>query len=120
MPFTVNRSNAIPVVEIEGKFLGSLHGDSFKWALKQCKDAGERNIVLDLSQTDFIDSSGIGIMIGGLKDMRERGGDIRIAGIQERIKAIFLMTKLLGNVFELFDNVELALASFEEEGLVRA
>ena len=44
---------------------------------------GDNRIVVDLSQTDFIDSSGIGVLIGCLTSLRKDGGDIRLAGMQK-------------------------------------
>ena len=120
MSFQINRSASIPVIEIEGKFLGSLEGDALKEAINQSKEQGDIRFVVDLSKTDFVDSSGIGILIGCLTSLRKEGGDIRLAGMHKRIKAVFLMTKLLGNVFELFENREHAILSYEKDAKVAA
>ena len=115
MSFKLKRIRSIPVIEIEGRFLGSLEGENFKELLDKCKTAGDIRVVVDLSKTDFVDSSGIGAIIGGLTSMRNVKGDLRLSGMQKRIKALFLMTKLLGSVFELFDNADHAVASYERD-----
>ncbi len=115
MPFKTKRNHSIPVIEIEGKFLGSLEGRNFQETLSRYKSAGDIRVVVDLSKTDFIDSSGIGALINGAKMMREVDGDIRLSGMHQRIKAVFLMTKLLGPVFELFDNADHAILSYEKD-----
>ena len=52
--------------------------------------------------------------------MRNVQGDLRLAGMQKRIKALFLMTKLLGSVFELYENAEHAALSYENEAHLQA
>lgn len=115
MPFSVNEEYHAVVVEIKGKFLGSVEGPAFKEALNELKEAGKTYVVVDLSKTDFMDSSGIGTLISGLTTMRKAGGDIRLAGMEKRIKSVFLITRLLGPVFDDYETVEEALASFETD-----
>ncbi len=76
------------------------------------KQAGKSNIVVDLGQTDFMDSSGIGALIGGLTSMRKAGGDVRLANMEKRIRNLFLITRLLGPVFDDFESVKAAAESY--------
>lgn len=113
MPFKVNEQFGAVIVDIRGKFLGSVEGQSFKENIDRLKEEGKKNIVIDLSNTDFMDSSGIGVLIGALTSLRKVGGDARLAGIEKRIKSVFLMTHLLGTVFEDYPTVEEASRSFQ-------
>lgn len=56
--------------------------------------AGKPRIVVDLSAVDFIDSSGLGALIGGLKAARQEGGDLRIACAGDQVKAVLKLTNL--------------------------
>ncbi len=114
MPFQVNDNFDVPVIEIEGKFLGSLEGEQFKGALEELKKEGKTNVVVDLSKADFMDSSGIGVLLSGHTSMRREGGEIRLSAMEKRIKAIFLMTKLLGHVFDNYETASQAVQSFED------
>lgn len=100
------------VVEIKGKFLGSVDGQEFKQKLDDLKKAGKTNVVVDLGKTDFMDSSGIGALISGLTSLRKAGGDVRLANMEKRIKNLFLITRLLGSVFEDYESVESAAESY--------
>jgi anti-sigma B factor antagonist len=100
------------VVEIKGKFLGSVDGQEFKQKLDDLKKAGKTNIVVDLGKTDFMDSSGIGALISGLTSLRKAGGDVRLANMEKRIKNLFLITRLLGSVFDDYESVDSAAESF--------
>ena len=115
MPFRINAAHAVPVIEIEGKFLGSIEGPKFTDALKAFIAEGKTSVVVDMARTDFMDSSGIGVLIGGLTSLRKVGGEIRLSAMEKRIKAIFLMTKLLGPVFEHYENAEVAVQSFADK-----
>ncbi len=112
MPFKPTEHGDAVVFEISGKFLGSIDGPSFRKALQGYKDAGVKKVVIDLSKTDMMDSSGIGEMISGLTSMRNAGGDMCLAALQKRIRNVFLMTRLLGSVFVDYETVDAALASF--------
>ena len=51
--------------------------------------AGHRRLVLDLAETGFMDSSGLGALVGCLKAMREAGGEIRLANVGEQVRMVF-------------------------------
>lgn len=112
MSINVQQQYQATVVAIKGKFLGSVDGPEFKEKLDEQKQAGKTNIVVDLGQTDFMDSSGIGALISGLTSMRKAGGDVRLANMEKRIRNLFLITRLLGPVFDDYESVEAAAESF--------
>ncbi len=114
MSINVRENYQTAVVEIEGKFLGSVEGPELKETLEDLKQAGKTHVVVDLAQTDFMDSSGIGALISGLTTMRRAGGDIRLANMEKRIKNLFVMTRLLGPVFASYESVEDAARSYDE------
>lgn len=114
MKLNVNHHYHGSVVAIEGRFLGALKGGEVKEAFNALKEAGKTQVVVDLSKADFMDSTAIGTLIGCLTTMRRAGGDVRLAGMEKRIKNLFLLTRLLGPVFESYETVEDALASYED------
>lgn len=57
-------------------------------------DGGSTRIVVDLSATEFIDSSGLGALIAGLKTARQAGGDLRIACPTEQVEMVLKLTNL--------------------------
>lgn len=110
MPFTVSQRSDAAVVAIRGKFLGTLERDAFKSAVDDLKNGGVKGVVIDLSNTDFMDSTGIGLLISALTTIRGVDGDVVIAGLNNRIKNLFVMTRLLGPVFRDFETVDEAVA----------
>ncbi len=74
-------------------------------------EAGKTNIIADLRKVDWMNSSGLGILIGGLTTMRNNSGNLKLVNITERIKRLMMITKLL-TVFETFDSIDEAVASY--------
>lgn len=76
---------------------------------EEVKRALERSkhIVLDLSNVHYVDSGGLGAIIGVFTSARAAGGDLKIAGLNERVRHVFHITKLL-NILEVHETVEQA------------
>ena len=84
--------------------------DSFREQMQEWMTENEavRQIVLDAGDMDYVDSAGLGVLIALLKRATERGGDIRIARLQNKARIVFEITRAF-KIFEIFDTVEEAL-----------
>jgi len=69
------------------------------------------NLVIDMAAIDFIDSSGLGSLVSSLRSVNKLGGNIKIASLQDHVRAIFELTRL-HRIFEIFDEREDAIKSF--------
>lgn len=65
-------------------------------------NAGHTNLVIDLGGVEFIDSTGLGVLIGGLKRTRSHGGDLRVSQVGDRLEKMFELTGL-GDVLAVVD-----------------
>jgi len=63
-------------------------------AVDETVGGGINRIVVDLADTSFVDSSGLGALVGGLKSARLAGGDLRIAGAPEQVRTVLALTNL--------------------------
>jgi anti-sigma B factor antagonist len=66
---------------------------------------GRRHIVVDLESVDFLDSTGLGVLVGGLKRLRSHEGDLTLVCTQSRILKVFEITGLT-TVFRIAATVE--------------
>lgn len=70
---------------------------------------GSNQIVVNLDAVDFLDSTGLGVLVGALKRVRSNDGDLHLVCTQPRIRKVFEVTGLT-KVFKLFDSVDDAVA----------
>lgn len=70
--------------------------------------------IMDFSELDFIDSTGLGAIISSLKKVAELDGDIYIANLQDKPRMLFEITRAY-KIFEVFDDVETAIQALKKE-----
>jgi len=91
------RSRAVDgamVLEVSGEV--ELHSaPQLRAELVRLTETTSPQIVVDLAGVSFIDSTGIGVLVGGLKKARERGGEVAFCSPQTRVKRVFEITGLL-------------------------
>ncbi len=100
----------------EGVFVIALSGEvdlytapEFKQQVINAVDEGARHVVVDLSETTFIDSTTLGVLIGGVRRLREHDGDLSLVCSDRNISKIFEITGL-DRVFSIATSREDALA----------
>ena len=92
-----------------GEALGELR-DSIREALA----GDQKNILLNLAEVSYIDSSGLGQLIGSYATVTNRGGQMKLLNLQKRVNDLMQITKLV-TVFETYSNEEAALKSFAKK-----
>jgi anti-sigma B factor antagonist len=77
-------------------------------ALIDLVSQGSTDIVVDMDRVDFLDSTGLGVLVGGLKRVKSSDGDLRLVVTQDRIMKIFDITGL-SKVFPIHGSLDDAL-----------
>ncbi len=85
--------------------------ENFKKILIKDIDEGNRKLVVDLSQCEFIDSTFLGALVVSLKKITSLGGDLKLVGFQPAVHAMFELTRMF-RVFETFNEKEDAIKSY--------
>jgi anti-sigma B factor antagonist len=101
----------VTVLTLRGQILLDDGDLVFRRKIHELVDGGHVKIVVNLAEVDYIDSAGIGMVVGKLKTVRERGGDMKLLNLNTRGQRVFGITKLVF-VFETFDNETAAVRSF--------
>jgi anti-sigma B factor antagonist len=112
-PFQLTVEESSPqaaVVHLHGR-LDLLSAGEVRQRLTDTVAQGWRRLVVDLSEVSFIDSTGLGCLIGGLKVARQAGGDLRIAGANEQARMILRLTAL-ERILHPYASVEEARADY--------
>jgi anti-sigma B factor antagonist len=111
MGFTKKTNAAgVAILEIDGQLIVG-NRQELKSLVQDGLDRGERKFLIDCSRTGYIDSSGLGALVTLSKRVRDANGDLRIAGLNEDLRALFELTKL-DTLFHIAPSAEEALAGF--------
>lgn len=91
--FTVSREGSVTVVDVEGQLIVGNRQELKQLVLEEL-ERGEKTFVVDFAETVYIDSSGLGVLVSLSKKIREQGGDLVLAGLNEDLRTLFELTKL--------------------------
>jgi len=111
MSFNVRtEQNGVVVVGVDGQLIVG-NRQELKQRILDALEAGGRKFLIDFTATGYIDSSGLGVLVSLSKKIRDQGGDLRLAGLNEDLKTLFELTKL-DTLFAIADSPVEALAHF--------
>jgi anti-sigma B factor antagonist len=111
MKLTTSQHGTVTVIALQGNLMGGPDATALNAALHGLVDGGTRHAVLDLAGVEFMNSSGLSLLIGGATIMKNAGGGLKLARASAKISSLIKITKLSG-VFENFPSVEAAIGSF--------
>jgi anti-sigma B factor antagonist len=106
----VEQHEGVMIVAPRGR-LDMATAPEFRESVKRLVEAGSSHVVVDLHEVSFVDSSGLGAIVGGLKAARNAGGDLRIARANQQVLLVLDLTSL-NRVLEPHATVEEAAAGF--------
>lgn len=88
-----DRADGVVVLALEGR-LNMVSTGSLREAVHEVVDGGSPRVAIDLTRVEFVDSSGLGALVSGLKTARQAGGDLRIAGANDQVRLVLGLTNL--------------------------
>lgn len=109
LDITTSQGGARTVVRVAGE-IDVYTVPALRDRLDAVIDRGEHDLVVDLSEVTFMDSTGLGVLVGRLKLIRAAGGSMRLVSAQDRVLKVFAITGL-DKVFEIYPTVDEALAA---------
>lgn len=114
MKLSSRETDGVVVIEPRGKIMGGPDATAMHEMLHELVAHDKKRVIIDLGGVDWMNSTGLGILISSLTTMRNNNGDLKLANITEKIQSLLTITKLV-TVFETFDSVEEAVSSFPED-----
>ncbi|MFQ6094025.1 MAG: STAS domain-containing protein [bacterium] len=101
----------IAIVRPEGKIMGGEETALLCDTLRSLMNEGVMKIVMDFGGVSWINSAGIGVIMGCFTTLRRMGGNMKFSSPTDKVRYYLQITKL-NTVFEIFDTSEKAVASF--------
>jgi len=105
--------NGVMLVDCSGRLVFGEESAALRETVKSAL-AQSPNVVLNLSEVNFIDSGGLGTLVALYTTARNAGGAVKLASLSKRVGDLLQVTKLL-TIFEVFDDEEMAARSFLTE-----
>jgi anti-sigma B factor antagonist len=112
MKLKTKEIKSVTVIELDGNMIGGPDASALNDYLHELITKNKKYVVIDLKSVSFINSSGLGMLIGGMTTMRNSGGELKLANASKKIENLLEMTKL-HRVFEIHKNIDEAVESFK-------
>ena len=113
MKTKVSERYSAVLIELKGNVMGGEDTKEFNDLLHKFIDEGKKNIIVDLHDVKFMNSSGLGMLIGGLTTMKKAEGTFRLSRVTDKIESLLVITKLI-TIFDTYKTVHEAVASFKQ------
>lgn len=104
-----NTTNDVQALDLEGE-VDVYTAPVLRQAIMDRVEGGVKHLLIDLTRVEYLDSTGLGILIGGVKRLKEQGGSLRLVGPSARIQRIFEITGL-NKIFDVYASEQEALGT---------
>jgi len=113
MEFTIEARDDISIILIDSNTLGGPGANQLSDNIRSLIEAGSKKFIIDMKKVEWMNSSGLGILIAALNTVKNRGGELCLLNIQKKTEQLLTITKL-DRVFKIFNTEEEAVASLSE------
>ena len=111
MTIDTRTSNGVTILDIQGKITIGEGSAEIRNTVSDLLQAGKKNILLNLGDVSYVDSSGIGELVSSFTRVTNQGGQLKLLNLTKKLQELLAITKLL-TVFESFDDEEKAVSSY--------
>jgi len=111
LKINVRESANVVILDLDGRITLGEEAASLRDTIKELLDSGQKNILLNLGNVSYIDSTGLGQFVGSFATVTSRGGQLKLLNLQKRLQELMQITKLM-TVFETYTSESAAVRSF--------
>lgn len=111
MKATVRPVDSIIVVDVSGRITLGEGCTQLRELIRDQLSKGHKNILLNLADVTYIDSSGIGELVSAYTGVAKQGGSLKLLNLTKKVHDLLQITKLY-TVFDIYDDEAKAIASF--------
>jgi anti-sigma B factor antagonist len=113
MKFTTREVNGVTVLDLSGKITLGEGSVTIRDAVRDVLATGKNQILLNLADVNYIDSSGIGELVSALTAVKNAGGSLKLLQLTKKVHDLLQITKLY-TVFDIYDDEAEAIASYSK------
>jgi anti-sigma B factor antagonist len=113
MQFEKEQKNNVNIIRLKVQRLDSTTAPNLKAEFLLMLEQNQFDILVDLAMVDYADSSGLGAILFGIRQLDAAGGQVKLVNLRPRVLSLIKIAKL-DDVIEAYDNEDEAIASFEE------
>lgn len=110
---TTRESNGVSIVDLSGRITLGEGSSTIREMVRDLLGKGQKKILLNLADVNYIDSSGLGELVSAFTTVRNQGGELKLLSLNKKIRDLLQITRLY-TVFEVFDQEAAAVASFRQ------
>jgi len=112
MKLTDRLQDEVVILEPKGKIMGGPDASLLQDKLYECIEKKQTKVVVDLAGVEWMNSTGLGILISGYTTLRNHSGELKLANVTDKIQSLLTITKLV-TVFDAHDSIEDAIKAFD-------
>ena len=111
MKLTTRDVSGVTIVDLSGKITLGEGGMTLREEVRQLLAKGQKKIVLNLADVNYIDSSGLGELVSAYTAVKNAGGELKLLNLTAKVRDLLVITKLV-TVFDVKDDEAAAVSSF--------
>ncbi|MCS6884067.1 MAG: STAS domain-containing protein [Acidobacteriota bacterium] len=110
--FRERENSGVHIIDVVGRITLGSGNQELRERVNAALDAGKTKIILNLGEVSYLDSSGVGTLVGCFTSAQNRGATLKLINLTNKIRDLLAITKLL-TVFDVYDSEEAAVNSFQ-------
>ena len=111
MKISTRQVDGVTILDLSGRITLGEGSVQLRNAVRELLSKGSKNILLDLSEVNYIDSSGIGELVSAFTTTRNQGGELKLLKLTKKVHDLLQITKLY-TVFDIKDDEAQAIDAF--------
>ena len=111
MEYTISNQSSYKLITLSGRLIEQSQAEGLIEEFEGFIQSGSNKFLMSLEELEYVNSTGLNLLIGMFTQARNAGGELVIGGISPKVKKLMVMTKL-DSIFKIYDSVDEATESF--------
>ena len=105
MQINEQRQGDVAILSLKGKLMGGPETQAVHAKVKELAENKVLKVVIDLGSVKWMNSSGLGAIMGSMTTLKNAGGELKLASVTEKVKSLFIITKLI-TIFDTYESID--------------